>query len=151
MGYVSNIRKKVGSAPLVVAYSVMVVYDEKKGILLEEREDDGYWDFPGGSIEFNETAEEAAQRELGEETGLKAQSFSFLQIFSGPIAYHRYPNGDEVSGVDIVYLATAVSGQPHMQKEEVRSLKWWPLEETPSPFTARNKAILEILRKKFTR
>jgi bis(5'-nucleosidyl)-tetraphosphatase len=34
---------------------------------------DGHWDFPKGKIEPGETEQEAAQRELHEETGLTAQ------------------------------------------------------------------------------
>lgn len=44
---------------------------------------DGHWDFPKGKIESGETQQEAAQRELHEETSLTAQLDSnFEQSFS---------------------------------------------------------------------
>ena len=44
---------------------------------------DGHWDFPKGKIEPGETQQEAAQRELHEETGLTAQlDNNFEQSFS---------------------------------------------------------------------
>ena len=148
MGYVADIRKQVGHQPLVIAYSVMIVFDQKKGLLMEERTDDGFWDFPGGSIEFNESAEKAAERELKEETGLNAVSYGLLKVYSGPVTLYRYVNGDVVSGVDVVYLCTKWKGREKPQKEEVRSLRWFPLSEDPKPFSARNVLILADLRKK---
>jgi len=151
MGYVSDIRKKVGKMPLVIAYSVMIVYDAKKGVLLEKRADDGFWDFPGGSVEYNETVEKAAERELFEETGLKALRYEFLKVYSGPLTLYRYANGDLVSGVDTVFLCTSFAGLEAPQKEEVASLRWFPLNEDPEPFSPRNRAIILDLRKKLIR
>jgi len=148
MGYISDIRKKVGPMPLVAAFSVMVVFDEEKKILLEERSDDGYWDFPGGSIEFNEKAEDAAKRELFEETGLRAKRFKLFGIYSGPLTYYKYQNGDEVSGVDIVYLCQEVEGTLLAQKEEVSKLAWFDLKEAPSKMSPRNHQIVSDLIKK---
>jgi len=148
MGYISDIRKKVGHMPLVAAFSVMVVFNEEKKVLLEERSDDGYWDFPGGSIEFNEKAEDAAKRELFEETGLSAKRFELFGIYSGPLTYYRYQNGDEVSGVDIVYLCQEVEGVLLAQKEEVSKLVWFDLKEAPSKMSPRNRQIVSDLIKK---
>ena len=54
-------------------------------ILLIQRKDskaiwDKKWEFPGGKIETNETAEEAIVREVKEETGLVALRSDFLGI-----------------------------------------------------------------------
>lgn len=44
----------------------------------------GMWAFPGGFVEPNETVEEAALRELFEETGTKDVSIKQLRCFSDP-------------------------------------------------------------------
>ena len=146
MGYISEIRKYVGHKGIVAAFSVMIVLNEKNEVLLETREDDGYFDFPGGSIEWNEEAKEAAKRELKEETGFDAIDPVLFGVYSGPLTYHRYPNGDEVSGVDIFYLTRKVQGDETLQKEEVTGLAYYSLDHLPSKLTPRNLQVLKDLK-----
>lgn len=145
MGYVSELRKRVGSMPAVIAFSVLVIISKDHRLLLEERADDHYWDFPGGSIEFNETALEAAKRELKEETSLEVKEATLLGVYSGPLTYYRYANGDEVSGVDIVYYSSDYHGQLKEQEEEVSSLRWFDLTNPPEKMSPRNKQIIKDL------
>ncbi|MEG1749614.1 MAG: NUDIX domain-containing protein [Tannerellaceae bacterium] len=59
----------------------------------------GTLDLPGGFVDMHESAEEAAHREVLEETGLKLSSLSYL--FSIP---NLYPySGFEVHTVDLFY------------------------------------------------
>ncbi len=58
-----------------VGIGVLVLYKDR--VLVGKRHashGDGKWGFPGGHLEFGETAEACAARELFEETGLKATS-----------------------------------------------------------------------------
>jgi bis(5'-nucleosidyl)-tetraphosphatase len=52
----------------------------------------GHWDFPKGAVEKGETEEQAAKREIFEETGLKVNGF--IPNFRREIEYHyRRQNG----------------------------------------------------------
>ncbi|MBK7030744.1 MAG: NUDIX domain-containing protein [Bacteroidales bacterium] len=63
-----------------------VVYNEKKEILFIRRFEK--WDLPKGKIEKNEHPEEAAVREVEEETGLNQPAI----LHSLPDTYHLYPD-----------------------------------------------------------
>ena len=61
--------------------------DHTISVLLIKRKNDPYkdcWAFPGGFINIDESAEEAAIRELKEETGLDVSSVKQLKAYSKP-------------------------------------------------------------------
>lgn len=61
-------------------------------------------------MELGETLEQAAVRELFEETGLKAESYMLINVFSGQEFYFEYPNGDMLYSVVALFRANGVSG-----------------------------------------
>ena len=54
--YLKELRKRTNHMPLLLPHSVVVLFNEKGEVLLEERADDGYFDFPGGGIDLKESA-----------------------------------------------------------------------------------------------
>src|SRR5687768_11540627 len=71
-------RKMMERKPkLVVA---VLARHKNKFLLAKEILEGGneYWIVPGGKVEFGESIEEAARREILEETGIKADKLSFL-------------------------------------------------------------------------
>ena len=69
-GYIMDLRKIVGHRPLLQVGASVIVEDEKGRVLLQKRTDNHCWGYPGGSTELDERVEDAAARELREETGL---------------------------------------------------------------------------------
>ncbi|WP_373231356.1 NUDIX hydrolase [Cohnella sp.] len=138
MGYVMDLRKIVGSRPLIVPGACVLIFNESRHLLLQRRTDSFDWGTIGGSLELGESLEEAAQRELYEEAGLKAKSFKFITLFSGKDMYYRYPHGDEIYNVIAIYEAVGVEGTPKINDDEGLELKYFSLDEPIpelNPFT----------------
>ena len=129
--YIMDLRKIVGHRPLLQVGASVRVADPDNRILLQLRSDNHCWGYAGGSVELDEVVEEAAKRELYEETGLIAQELELFGIFSGKDTHYVYPNGDEVSNVDIVFVCRKYTGEMKCQQGEVEELKFFALDEIP--------------------
>ena len=129
--YIMDLRKIVGHRPLLQVGASVIVEDKEGRILLQLRSDNHCWGYAGGSVELDEDVEEAAKRELFEETGLIAKELTLFGVFSGKDTHYVYPNGDEVSNVDIVYICKDYSGDLLCQESEVDALKFFPIDQIP--------------------
>jgi ADP-ribose pyrophosphatase YjhB (NUDIX family) len=110
MGYTEEIRKKVGHDEIIGVGAGVFIYKEAK-VLLQKRRDSYCWSKHGGGVEIGESVEEAAKRELFEETGLIANNLELLGVFSGEDMRYTYPNGDKVSIIGINYICSDFSGE----------------------------------------
>jgi ADP-ribose pyrophosphatase YjhB (NUDIX family) len=130
--YIMSLRKIVGHRTLLQCGASVIVENSKGDILLELRADNGCWGYAGGAVELDEPAEDAARRELQEETGLTALSLELFGVFSGVGTHCVYPNGDEVSNIDIVYICRHYTGSLRPQESEVSRLCFFPLDRLPA-------------------
>ena len=133
--YILELRKLVGHRPLLQVGASVIVEDEEGRILLQQRSDNHCWGYAGGAVELDEVVEEAAKRELLEETGLTAHRLELFGIFSGPDTHYVYPNGDEVSNVDIVFLCRDYSGTLTPQPGELDQLRFFAPDGLPAPLS----------------
>ncbi|MGG4130726.1 NUDIX hydrolase [Paenibacillus illinoisensis] len=138
MGYIMELRKLVGSRPLIMAGSCVLVFNEEGHLLLQRRTDSLDWGTLGGSLEPGESLEEAAARELYEEAGLRAETYKLITVFSGQDMYYKYPHGDEVYNVTAVYEAKGIKGNPMVMDDEGLELRYFDLDQPVpeiNPFT----------------
>ncbi len=151
-GYIRSLRNKVGKRPLMQCGASVIVENDRGEVLLLRRADTGDWCYPGGAVELYEKTEDAARRELREETGLTAGRLTLLGVFSGPEHAFTYPNGDRVSNVDVVYTCREFSGSLQAEEGEASELRFFPKDALPPdlfPPTARvlGKYVKEPVRK----
>lgn len=129
--YIMDLRSIVGHRTLLQVGAGIIVVDSENRILLQKRADNHCWGYAGGSIELDEVVEDAAKRELFEETGLIAEELELFGVFSGKELHYIYPNGEEVSNIDIVYVCRRFSGTLRCQWDEVEELRFFRMDEIP--------------------
>lgn len=145
--YIMDMRKRVGRIPLMQCGASVIVENERGEILLQRRVDNGEWAYAGGSVELYERVEDAAARELFEETGLVADELELLNVFSGPEMQYTYPNGDEVSNVDVVFLCRRWHGTLKCEPDEVLELAFFSLDALPETLFKVNRPAIEQLKR----
>ena len=84
----------------------------------------GSWAFPGGFMGMEETAEETAQRELREETGLTVHTLKQLGAFT---SVHRDPRERVVS---IAFYAL-VQPSDVTGGDDAKQARWFPVDDAP--------------------
>lgn len=117
--------------PVMHPTASIIVENENGQILMQKRVDNGTWGYCGGAVELFENTEDTARRELWEETGLIADELELFGVFSGEELHYIYPNGDEVSTIDILYICRKYHGTLECQPDEVSELKFFDIDDIP--------------------
>lgn len=123
----------------------VIIGDGKGNILLQQRHDDGKWGHHGGAIEVDENTIDAVKREVKEELNLELEKLELLGVYSGKKYHHVYPNGDEVSCIDVVYVCHKYHGEIRYQDGEVLQAKWFCKDNIPSNLSENPKDSIEGL------
>lgn len=97
-----------------------------RGILLHRHKRLGIWLQPGGHINANELATNAAVRETEEETGIRADHFAGIPTLAHVDA-HDGPRGH--FHLDLRFLLTAGDGDPQPPAGESPDVRWWSWDE----------------------
>lgn len=142
MDYIQQLRQYIGHRPILMLGAVTLVLDQEHRLLMMKRTDSGLWGIPGGAVEPGEVIEEAAKRETREETNLDILEMSLFGVFSGLELYYKYPNGDEVYNVSIVYLARGWRGEIKLNDEHSQ-WNWFYADDIPKDISPPIRTILE--------
>lgn len=97
-----------------------VVVDSSRGVLMVRRKEPpfkGELALPGGFVDIGETVEEAAKRELMEETGLQATKLKLVGVYSRP---DRDPRGHTCS---VAFLASVKPADPRAG-DDAEAVAW---------------------------
>jgi 8-oxo-dGTP diphosphatase len=115
---------------LTVDIAVFTLKDNQLQILLIQRANPpfmGYWALPGGFVDINESLEDAASRELEEETGFVNLNLDQLHTYGDP---QRDPRGRVIS---VAYFAFIPSGaSAHLKGGgDASQASWFPARNLP--------------------
>ncbi len=103
-------------------------------LLVERKYEPKGWAIPGGFVEYGEKTEDAAVRELMEETGIKAESVTLLGIYSDPA---RDKRGHVASAV----YYTESDAEP-VAGDDAKAAKFFPLDALPADLAFDHAKIL---------
>ncbi len=139
MDYIHELRKEIGPRKIILnCAGALIIRDGR--ILFQRRTDNGRWGLIGGLLEMNETYEQAALREIREETGLEVKLESFLGIFHNHDMV--WSNGDAAHVISAMYTASIVRGEPRVD-EESYELRFFGKDELPELFAEDHIAALD--------
>lgn len=94
------------------------IFDEKREkVLLTKRADNGRWCLPGGHMESGESAAEACEREVLEESGLKVRVKRLIGVYSDPDQLVIYSDGKKAFFVIMSFEADIIEGQLGLSDE----------------------------------
>lgn len=118
--------------------------DRKIKILLAKKPGETEWRFPGGFIEKGESAEQAAHREVYEETKLDISSVEYIGSF--PVNDWRYANDPDAGITTTLFIGwtTSLRGKPD---DDIAEIKWFDFQELPTVILAGHQPLLEAVKK----
>ena len=124
---VNNRRAKI-TATVTVDLVILTIRDDQLQVLLIERGNEpfrGQWALPGGFIRADEDIDEAAVRELAEETNLDGRPLHLEQLrtYATP---GRDPRGRVVT---VAYLAISPDLPVPVAGTDARNARWVPVQD----------------------
>lgn len=125
-----------------VGINVFVVKDRQ--LLLGKRRNvygAGTWGLPGGHLEVGEAMEEAAGRELKEETGLQAETLKFANLVNDKDKDQHY--------LQIGFVAEDFQGEPTVEEpDRCEEWRWFEIDNLPQEIFPAHKKQIELFFKK---
>ena len=121
--------------------AVAVIFDANNQILITQRPLNkpygGYWEFPGGKVEEQETPQDALVREIDEEIGIHIISSSYLGLVI---------NEEPTPAVNLlIYRVDKFQGEPICRESQL-AMRWVALNKLSDyAFPKANQNILNLI------
>jgi len=140
--YMLEVRRQVGAAPLITMGAGALIFDERQRVLLGLRGDNRLWGIPAGQMELGETPAGTAIRETVEEIGLQVRVTKLMGVYTGPDAFHTYPDGNQIQVAGARFMAEVVGGELKPDGYETLDAQWFDVDHLP-PMVERHRHALE--------
>lgn len=135
-----NKKRRVGAG-----FGVMMIRDGK--VLLGKRHEDpekadtefheeGTWTFPGGKLEYGESFEDGAKREVLEETGITLHDVKVIAVNNDKNEHAHF--------VTIGLFSDNFSGDAQvLEPDEITEWRWFDLHDLPNPLYFPSAKLIE--------
>lgn len=138
--------EQTASLSLSVDIIIFALRGQRLQVFLVQRAaapDQGQWDIPGGSVEYNESLDQAASRALSRVTGVDQVYLEQLYTYGDP---QRDPRGRIVT---VVYFALTPADAPVREdgESETEQATWFPVDHLPTLAFNHNEILSYALRR----
>jgi 8-oxo-dGTP diphosphatase len=111
---------KVGVGALIIRDNLVLMHKRKGS------HGAGTWSCPGGHLEFGESWEECARREVLEETGMQLTSATFITATNDIHAEEKH--------YITIWMRCEADGEPrNMEPDRCEGWEWFTWDELPQP------------------
>lgn len=123
-----------------------IIVNEEGCLFLAQRgpkakNEQGLWEFPGGSVEFGETLTEALQREMFEEYGIEVSVGELVDVVDHILLKERQ------HWVSPTFICQILSGEPYIKEpEKCTAIGWFKVDQVPNELTQITRQNLEHYR-----
>jgi len=121
----------------VVMVAATILEKDGRYLFVQEKKEKffGLWNFPAGKLELNETPEEAAVREVKEETGYSVKLTGKIGVWEAAVTKH-------------VFAGEIIGGNLNVPNNEIMDAQWFSFEELKNmQDKLRHIWILEVINK----
>lgn len=109
--------------PRFVLAALTLIRQDNAVLLVQQRDPPGYWSLPGGVVEHGESPDQAAAREVKEETGLDVRLKRVVGI---------YAKLDE-NALAITFEGEITGGAMLQVTNETLACRYFPTDQLPEP------------------
>lgn len=125
-----NKKLKPGKDYLGVGGGVLIINDKEEVLLKKRsgkaRNDLGWWERPGGTVDYGEKAESAMKREAKEELGIDIKIIGYF-----PHTNH-FLKKEKEHWIGLSYLGVIKKGQPkNMEPHKCDEVGWFSIKKLP--------------------
>lgn len=145
MDYIKELRQIVGTRPLIMVGATLLALNRDNQLLMIKRTDNRCWGVPGGAMDLGESLEETVKRETVEEIGVEVKDLELFGVYSGQELYHKYPDGNEVFNVSVVFITRNLDEPINVNLEEHSEYKYFDIQTLPTEISPPIKPILRDL------
>lgn len=121
--------------PQIASVAVVATDPENRLLLVRLSYGAAAWSLPAGGIDRGEAPEDAARRELREETGCEARRLDFIGVQRGRV--HKSHNSTHI-------YSAKVQGNPKADNREIVEARFFPLDSLPEPLSLPTRRWLDM-------
>ncbi len=145
--YLGQLRQVVGKRKLMANTVRAVIMDQAGRVLLVRRSDNGRWVMPAGSMELDESVEDALRREVWEEAGLTVTAATLIAVYSHTRYSAVTAYGDPYQFVSFVFRVDGWAGEIVEATDETTGAQFFTLDELPENMPDLYRETLEDVRR----